>query len=407
MSRAAEWVFREHYGRLLSVLAASVRDIHRAEDALSQALLEALEAWGTRPPENPEAWLLTAARRRLIDADRTQRVRADRTDDVRRRLTDLLGDRWQGDAPDRRLELLFACTHPAIAPEAQVGLMLQTVLGLDAEVIASAFLVAPKTMGQRLWRAKEKIRAAHIPFEVPPIEVRAERIDAVLEAIYATFGAGWHEGETPAEASHEGLRHEAIFLARTLVTLLGDQTPAEALGLLALMLFSEARAPARLDDQGVLVPPHRQNPERWLLPLMVEAEGLLNRAAALREVGPFQLEAVIHATHVRQRREGRRDPRELGRLYDALLILVDSLGARVARAALHLEAGEIHLADQTLGQIAGRCTDFQPWWAVHAAVLHAAGRAAEAREAYDRALGLSRDEPTRRFLRAERARIDS
>ncbi len=403
-SRAAELVARASYGRLLGLLAARSGDIAAAEDALSEAFVAALSQWPVEgAPNNPDAWLLTAARRRLLDGHRREGVRAREAAAVAHAIEQAAERPDDATFADDRLRLLFVCTHPAVAREAQVPLMLQTVLGLDAAAIASAVRVAPKTMGQRLWRAKAKIREAAISFEVPEAAELPGRLGAVLEAIYATFGTAW-EDVRGADVRARSLAEEAIFLGRLLVGLLPDEP--EAQGLLALMLFAEARRPARRAADGAYVPLEQQDQALWSGGAIDEAEGLLGRAFRLGRAGPFQLEAALQSAHVSGARRGRVDREAILTLYEGLVRLAPSLGALVGRAAALIEprGGEAALA--ALAAVdADLARDYQPFWAVKADALRVAGRTAEARDAYARAAGLTEDEATRRFLAARRASL--
>src|SRR5262249_34139608 len=255
---AAEAVARRSYGRLVALLAARTRDVAAAEDALSAALAD----WPTSGvPRAPEAWLLTVARRRSIDASRRRRSAEEGAGHLRLVAEELEEAHASGEAPlpDERLPLMFACAHPAIDPGIRAPLILQTVLGFDAATIGSAFLVSPAAMGQRLSRAQRKIREAGIPFEVPERAELAPRLDAVLEAIYATFAEGWPD-PAGTEARRRNLADEGIWLGRLVASLL-PQEP-EALGLLALMLYAHARRDARRDAAGEYVPLVEQDPTR-------------------------------------------------------------------------------------------------------------------------------------------------
>jgi predicted RNA polymerase sigma factor len=336
-SGAAELAARTSYGRPLAYLAARCRDVAAAEDALADAFAAALERWPrVGVPDNPDAWLLVAARRRLTDRARhagvetaaaaTLRLAAEAAEcDVEREST----------FPDERLKLLFVCAHPAIDETARTALMLQVVLGLDAARIASAFLVAPATMSQRLVRAKAKIRDAGIGFEVPPPQDLAERLRPVLEAIYAAYGTGW-EDVAGADPRARGLTEEAVWLGRLTVALVPDDP--EARGLLALMLHCEARQPARRDAAGGYVPLTRQDVERWSRPMIEEAEGLLAEASRAGRPGRFQLEAAIQSVHAQRAVSGRTDWEAIALLYEGLVRLAPTIGARVAGAAALAEA---------------------------------------------------------------------
>ena len=256
---AAEAVARRSYGKLVALLAARTRDVAGAEDALSDAFAAALVEWPAGGvPDNPEAWLMTVARRKQIDALRRRRSRTDAADHLR-----LMADEIEAAAasetkmPDERLALMFACAHPAIDPGIRAPLILQTILGFDAAAIGSAFLVSPATMAQRLVRAKSKIRHAGIPFQVPERVELGARLDAVLEAIYAAFSEGWSD-PAGTEVRRRNLAEEGIWLGRLVASLLPDEP--EALGLLSLMLYAQARRDARRDAQGEYVPLADQDP---------------------------------------------------------------------------------------------------------------------------------------------------
>ncbi|MEP6484417.1 MAG: DUF6596 domain-containing protein, partial [Rudaea sp.] len=249
--RTAEAVARRSYGKLVAFLASRTRDVAAAEDALSEAFAAALSEWGAGAcPQNPEAWLLTVARRKLIDASRRRRTSDDAAADVRA-LSDALNSTESADITDQRLALMFACAHPAIDAAIRAPLMLQTVLGFDAARIASAFLISPATMGKRLVRAKEKIRRAGIPFLIPDRDELAPRLECVLDAIYAAYAEGWHD-PIGTDAARRDLAEEALFLGHIMVELAFDEP--EALGLLALMLHTEARRNARRNSNGDYVP---------------------------------------------------------------------------------------------------------------------------------------------------------
>jgi len=399
--QAAEFAARASYGRLLAYLAARWRDVARAEDALGDALLAALETWPrTGVPDKPEAWLLTAARRRLVDGARHAGVAAAAEADLKVML-DERADASPAALPDERLALLFVCAHPAIDEAARTPLMLQTVLGLDAARIASAFLVAPATMSQRLVRVKAKIREAGIRFEIPAPGELAARLDAVLEAIYAAYGSGW-EDVAGSDPRRRGLAEEAIWLGQLVARLLPDEP--EAQGLLALMLYCEARRAARRDAAGAYVPLGFQDLRRWSRPMIEEAEEVLAGAARLKAAGRFQLEAAIQSVHAQRVRTGETDWEAVTLLYEGLLRHAPTMGARVAHAAALGEARDAEAGLAALDAIPpDEVATYQPYWALRGHVLKALGRAAEAGEAYDRAIGLSEDPAVRAFLLGRRA----
>jgi RNA polymerase sigma-70 factor (ECF subfamily) len=377
---------------------ARSRDVAAAEDALGDAFLAALESWPrTGVPEKPEAWLLTAARRRLVDGARHAQVTVAAVPDLWV-VMDRAGDDTASDVvfPDERLKLLFVCAHPAIDETVRTPLMLQTVLGLDAVRIAAAFLVAPATMGQRLVRAKAKIRDAGIRFEVPDPRELPRRLESVLEAIYAAYGSGW-EDVAGADPRRRGLAGEALWLGRLVARLLPGEP--EALGLLSLMLHCEARRPARRDAGGGYVPLSRQDVTRWSRPMMEEAERLLAEAARAERPGRFQLEAAIQSAHARRATGEDADREAIALLSEGLTRLAPSVGARVASAAALAEARGAAAGLAALDAIASDAVAaYQPYWALRAHLLGLLGRAGPAREAYARAIELSQDAAVRDFL---------
>lgn len=381
----------------MAVLAARTRDLAGAEDALADAFAAALVEWPARGvPANAEAWLLTVARRRLVDAWRRQR-QGEQASAHLALLDQLAEPQASGGLPDRRLELLFACAHPAIDRGVRAPLMLQTVLGFDAATIASAFLIAPAAMGQRLVRAKARILQAGIGLELPVRAQLPERLDAVLEAIYAAYAEGWVDAEG-ADPRRRNLADEAIWLGRLIVALL-PQEP-EALGLLALMLHAHARRAARRDAAGDYVPLDQQDTALWDRALIAEAEELLRRAGGFGRAGRFQLEAAVQSAHCARRHGGRADWGAIVTLYDALHALTGSPVAALNRAVALAEQGGPACALTALDELAGdaRLADYQPYWAARADLLGRTGDRAAAVAAYARAIGLESDPAVRRFL---------
>ena len=334
--REIERVARESYGRLVAYLSSHTRDVASAEDALSNALVVALTTWpGDGVPHNPDAWLLTTARHSLIDHVRHQRV-AEASEPtlllLRQEPKELT---LSAEFPDERLKLLFVCAHPAIDPAMHTPLMLQTVLGLDAARIAHAFLVSPTTIGQRLVRAKTKIRDAGIQFEVPQERELPQRLDAVLEAIYAAFGLGWDDMAGVDQRGRD-LAEEAIWLARVLLDLMPGE--AEVRGLLALMLHCEACRAARRGSDGRYVPLSEQDSKQWSRPLIDEAESHLAAAASRSRPGRFQLEAAIQSVHAERARTGRTEWAAITLFYEQLIRISPTLGTRTGYAAAVTEA---------------------------------------------------------------------
>jgi RNA polymerase sigma-70 factor (ECF subfamily) len=405
-ARAAEAAARRSYGKLIAVLAARTRDVAGAEDALSDALAVALTEWPERGvPNSPEAWLLTVARRKMIDALRRRRHDEDAAVQLQW-LADLGGDdEADPELPDRRLGLLFACAHPGIDPDLHAPLMLQVVLGFDAATIASAFLIAPATMAQRLVRAKTKIRQAGIGFEVPAGDALRARLDAVLEAIYAAYAEGWSDPEG-ADARRRNLADEAIWLGRLVASLLPDE--AEALGLLSLMLHAHARRDARRDAAGDFVPLSEQDPARWDSALIDEAEALLRQANASRSPsGRFQIEAAVQSAHAIRRHTGGVNWPAIEGLYDALCAITASPVAALNRAVAVAQARGSEAGLAALGALSGdlRLQQYQPYWAARAELLTRHGDADGAWNAYQQAIGLEREPAVRRHLQQRAARL--
>ena len=403
---AAETVARQSYGKLVAFLAARTRNVAAAEDALAEAFAAALEEWPRRgTPERPEAWLIAVAKRKAIDAARHRQL-GDSAADRLALVAEELDEAAASDAaiPDERLRLMFACAHPAIEAGIRAPLILQTILGFDAATIASAFLVAPATMGQRLVRAKTKIRAAGIPFRVPERDELGERLAAVLEAIYASFAEGWSD-PAGTETRHRNLAEEGLWLGRLVASLLPEEP--EALGLLALMLYSEARRGARRDAAGDYVPLDQQDPALWDGRAIDEAEALLSRASAKGAIGRYQLEAAIQSAHVVRRVKGRADWAAIEKLYDALFALTDSPVVAINRAIAIAQTNGAAVGLEALDAIASeaRLAEYQPYWAARAGLLAASGDAAAADKAYALAIGLEADPAVRRFLQQRRASL--
>jgi predicted RNA polymerase sigma factor len=405
----ADAVARRSYGKLVAFIAARSRDVAAAEDALADAFAAALADWPANGvPRNPEAWLLTTARRKLIDAQRRRQTAKAAAPDLEH-AAELLASApdEEGDdmnIRDQRLALMFACTHPAIDASVRAPLILQTVLGFDAAMIASAFLASPAAMGQRLVRAKTKIKQAGIPLRVPDREELAARLDAVLAAIYAAFAEGWQDPAGTEPARRE-LAEEAVYLGRLVTELLPEEP--EAFGLLALMLYADARRHARRTQDGDYVPLAEQDVELWDDALIDEAEALLLRASALNAPGRYQLEAALQSAHVNGRRGGRVDGSALLVLYDALLEISGSPVVAINRALALAQVRGPGAALESLDALAAdtRLADYQPYWAARAELLAQTNALADARAAYERAIGLERDAAVRRFLQRRLAAL--
>jgi len=399
--RTIEQIARESYGRLVAYLSSHTRDVASAEDALSDALVAALRSWPRDGlPQNPEAWLLTTARRALIDVIRHQQVVLASEPTLLLLKENSAEATLSTEFPDERLKLLFVCAHPAIDPATHTPLMLQTVLGLDAARIAQSFLVSPTTMGQRLVRAKTKIRDGGIQFEIPQERDLPQRLDAVLEAIYAAFGIGWDD-MVGIDQRGRDLAEEAIWLARVLLQLMPGE--AEVRGLLALMLHCEARRASRRGPDGQYIPLSEQDPKQWSLPLIEEAESHLAEAFKHGRSGRFQLEAAIQSVHAERARSGRIEWQAIVRFYEQLTRISPTLGTRTGYAAAVAEANGPEAALVILDAIhLDVVSGYQPYWAVRAHLLQQLGRTLEALQAYDRATGLAEDPAVREFLLQKR-----
>jgi predicted RNA polymerase sigma factor len=395
--RTVERVARESYGRLVAYLSSHTRDVASAEDALSDALVKALTAWPRDGvPQNPEAWLMTTARHSIIDHVRHRQV-AEASEPTLVLLREESKDMTLSlGFPDERLKLLFVCAHPAIDPAMHTPLMLQTVLGLDAARIAHAFLISPTTMGQRLVRAKTKIRDGGIRFEIPQERELPERLDAVLEAIYAAFGIGWDDMAGVDQCGRD-LAEEAIWLARVLLQLMPRE--ADVHGLLALMLHCEARRPARRGPDGRFVPLSEQDTKQWSRPLIEEAERHLGEASSRGRTGRFQLEAAIQSVHAERARSGQTEWTAIMMFYEQLIRVSPTLGTRTGYAAA---VGEAKGPEAGLAILDGINPDdisaYQPYWAVRAHILQRLGKPSEAVDAFERAIGLAEDPAVRQFL---------
>ena len=405
VAQAAEAVARASYGKLIAFLAARTRDVPAAEDALSEAFAAALADWPVSGiPRVPEAWLLTVARRKLIDAARRRRS-GDEAAPTLALIAGELSDPDEADAiPDDRLRLMFACAHPAIDAGVRAPLILQTVLGFDAAEIGAAFLVAPSTMGQRLVRAKSRIREAGIPFRVPGRDELAPRLDAVLEAIYAVYAQGWSD-PAGTQTHSRGLADEGLWLGRLVASLLPDEP--EALGLLALMLHAQARLDTRRDAHGDFVPLDAQRPQDRNAKLIDEAEAVLMHASRMNAPGRFQLEAAVQSVHAARRMTGATDWPAIVTLYDALYVLTGSDVVAINRAVAIAgvsqgQRGALEgLAALDALQVDAQLARYQPYWAARAALHARAGDTQRAADAYRRAIGLETDPAVRRFLQAK------
>jgi len=401
-AHSAEVAARDSYGRLLALLAASTSDLAAAEDALADAFERALRTWPTQGvPGNPGAWLLTVARNRLRDewkSARTQRaVPLDAAPDTLTHIDQIDVD----SIPDRRLELMLVCAHPAIDRAMHTPLMLNTVLGFTAEQVGQAFSVPPSTMATRLVRAKKRIKAAGIPFRIPDRADLPTRMTSVLEAVYGTYVIDWATGPQARQ-----LPSEALHLAEVLATLVPDDP--EARGLAALIELSAARTPARVDADGRFVPLADQDPSLWDPRLISRAHEHLRAAHAQGQLGRFQLEAAIQAVHCARGRDGTTDWPALLSLHRVLHAVAPSLGSSVALAAVTAEAdgpaAGLATLDTLLAEAGEHARRFQPAKATRAHLLAQLGRKEEAVAAYEAAINLTHDTAERHYLEQRRDR---
>lgn len=397
VARELDRVMRSERGRLLSVLAAGLRDITLAEEVLQEAAVSALSHWGRSGlPNAPAGWLLKVARRKAID-----RLRG-ATRDGRKAaaLAHLMGEEAAPEPdtiPDQRLRLIFACCHPALEPKSRVALTLRTVCGLTTPEIARAFLDLEPTMGQRLSRAKAKIAAAGIPFAIPEAEDWPARLDAVLTTVYLIFTTGYVAG--PNEP--RDLCLEAEYLMRLINGL--HPTDPEIEGALAMMLLTGARRAARIGPEGASLPPAQQDRSLWDAPRIAEGRALLETAMARRSPGPFQIKAAIADC---QLADPGPDWPQIAALYGALARYEPTPVVRLNQSVAIAEAGDPARALAIVEGLANHLSAYQPWHAARAALLARTGDRAGAAAAYDAAIATAPTPAEALFLRQKRAALD-
>jgi RNA polymerase sigma-70 factor (ECF subfamily) len=396
---AAESVARTSYGRLLAYLTLQWRDLPAAEDALSEAFAAALSKWPQQGvPASPEGWLLTVARRKLIDESRRNLIFDPLNEGA------IIQAEPSKDFPDERLRLMLICAHPAIDIAIRPALILQTVLGLEARIMAPAFLIPPDTLTKRLTRAKKKIRDSGMGYERPAPQDMPDRLNALLEATYAAYFLGGQTSLLDA-ADPEDLRSEAVYLARLIASLVPES--AEALGFLALLCFCQARRPAQTDPNGDFIPLLDQKTELWDSGLMKEGYTLLANASEMAQPGPFQIEASIHAAHCYRAFTGVVPWPEIASLYDTLVDQHPTVGSLVGRAVAHASqdpARGLKLLDDIDPDLV---RNYQSWWLARGYVLEMLGQLDLACLSLERGLGLTTDPGLRRYLSSRLSRIKS
>jgi RNA polymerase sigma-70 factor (ECF subfamily) len=398
---AVDAVYRAESRRVLATLIRLLDgDFDRAEEALHDAFAAALQRWPVDGvPANPRAWLVSAGRFKAIDAMRRRARWNARLADVAEHLQSAASAEPIPDddgVEDDRLRLIFTCCHPALAPDARIALTLREVCGLTTEEIARAFLTSPPTLAQRIVRAKNKIRDARIPYQLPQRADLPERLAAVLHVVYLVFNEGY-SASSGASLTRADLSGEAIRLGRLLVELLPEP---EAVGLLALMLLHESRRAARTSPEGELVLLDEQDRARWDRGMIAEGCALVEQALRSRRFGPYTLQAAIAAVHAEAPTAAETDWAQIVGLYDVLLRAEPSPVVELNRAAAIAmrdgPAAGLALVDALLAR--GELADYHLAHSARADLLRRLGRIAEARAAYERALALARQEPERRFL---------
>jgi RNA polymerase sigma-70 factor (ECF subfamily) len=406
---ALDRVFRAAGGRIIGALAARFRNLDLAEDAFAEACARALRVWPQQGlPEDPAAWLFRVAQRVVLDTLRQQGMRSRLTEASHDAPPALLNPEEvllheDNVIPDERLRLIFICCHPAIAPDSRAALTLRLVCGLTVTEIARAFLVTEMTLAQRLVRAKRKIAEAGVPFEMPEPEQWPERLDAVLSTVEVAYAKA-HE-DAAGVGPHASYASEMLHLSKLVAELVADSAEAQALA--AIVCYAEARRPARVDADGIMIPLSEQNPERWRRDLIEEADGFLSRAQALDPTAARTLQAMLQAAWCERRSLAEPAPWPLVlRLYDRLLAMRDDAVVRLNRlVALAQVAGATAALEELANLDTGRLAEFAPFHAVRAELLARAERHEEARQAYDAVLALNPSEAERRWLARQVARI--
>lgn len=408
--RAIDQTVREEWGRILAALVKTLGDIQLAEDCLQDAIVSAMDHWGRNGlPRSPAAWLITTARRRAIDRMRRDKSFAAKQHEISY-LMDLdnqtINETEPQAIPDKRLEMIFTCCHPALEEKTRVALTLRTLGGLSTEEIAVAFLDKPDAMQQRLTRAKRKIAAAGIPYEIPEADVLPERIPSVLTVIYLIFNEGY-SASSGNDLTRIDLSDEAIRLGRIISGLLPEE--CEVAGLLALMLLHDSRRTARIDDDGGFVPLEHQARARWDKAKIAEGKAILERTLPKHRVGPYQLQAAISAVHAESVSWVETDWPQIAALYNLLYTLQPTAVVRLNQAIAVSYAGSLNAALTILDEIdgAGELKRYQPYFAARADILSRAGDTNRAAECYRQAVDLSTNARERSFLEEKLERLEA
>jgi RNA polymerase sigma-70 factor (ECF subfamily) len=394
INKAIEEVINRDRGRLIAGLVARLGDIQLAEDALQDALISAMSHWGRSGlPHSPIGWLMKVALNKGIDRIRANQRDVNKTDQYMTLHPSQFETIDVEPIPDDRLRLIFACCHPVLEEKSRVALTLRIVCHLTTKEIAAAFLDKDSTMGQRLSRAKEKLREANVDFDIPGSDIWPARLDSVLSTIYLIFTTGY----VTEDDTDRDLCAEAIFLVRLLDRLRPDDPEIE--GALALVLLTEARREARTGDDGGSVPLERQDRTRWDTYKVTEGQKLLAQAVERGRPGPYQIKAAIADCHMA---EPAPDWKQISLLYGSLWMHEPTPVVALNWAVVMAKLGQLDLAIGKLEDLAGELQDFQPFYAAYASLLAQAKRFDEARSAYDKAIELAQNEGNRIFLLKER-----
>ncbi len=404
LKQTIEKTVREEWGRILACLVKTLGDFQLAEDSLQDAIEAALKHWQTNGlPKSPAAWLIQTARRKAIDRLRRDKNFASKQGEISY-LIDLdnqtSAERLNENIPDKRLEMIFTCCHPALGSKAQIALTLRTLGGLTTEEIAAAFLDRPDAMAQRLVRAKKKIKLAGIPYQVPSKEDFPERLTAVLGVIYLIFNEGYRASSGPNLIKAD-LSGEAIRLARIIAVLMPEET--EVFGLLALMLLHDSRRLSRQDKDGNLIPLETQNRALWDQAFIKEGRDILKTVLPKQQLGAYQLQAAISALHVEAKLWTDTDWPQIAALYNLLYGLQPSFVVRVNQAVAVSYARSPKEGLALLDQVATQAKDYQPYYAARADMMNRAGRSGDADLLYKKAINLSRNAAERAFLTSKLA----